>query len=52
LNEIDPKNGKAFYMKAILELDKDNQSKACVFLSESYKNGFRGALKAYNAYCI
>ena len=51
LNEINPNNGKAFYMKAILELDKDNQSKACEYLLESYKNGFKGALRVYNAYC-
>jgi len=51
LNEINPKNGKAYYMKAILELDKGNQNQACGFLLDSYKNGFKGALTVYDSYC-
>ena len=51
LNEINPKNGKAYYMKAILELDKGNQNQACGFLLDSYKNGFKGALTVYDNYC-
>ena len=51
LENINPKNGKAHYMKALIELENEDNESACKSLLNANRYGFRGALRVYNAYC-
>ena len=44
-------NGKAYYLKAIVYLEKENRILACEFLTQSKKLGFKGANNVYRSFC-
>ena len=44
-------NGKAYYLKAIVYLEKENRILACEFLTQSKKLGFNGANNVYRSFC-
>ena len=44
-------NGKAFYIKALIFLEKGDKITACKLLGEAATNGFRGATNLSRAYC-
>tara|TARA_B110000503_G_scaffold48141_1_gene78371 strand:- start:321 stop:1418 length:1098 start_codon:yes stop_codon:yes gene_type:complete len=44
-------DGKAFYIKALIFLEKGDKITACKLLGEAATNGFRGATNLSRAYC-
>ena len=44
-------NGKAFYIKALIYIEKENKILACKLLDQSANNGFTGANNVKNIYC-
>ena len=44
-------NGKAFYIKALIYIEKGDKFTACKLLTQSAISGFRGATNLSNAYC-
>ena len=44
-------NGKAFYIKALIYIEKGDKVRACKLLGQATKSGFRGATNLARAYC-
>ncbi|MDC1216925.1 O-antigen ligase family protein [Flavobacteriaceae bacterium] len=44
-------NGKAFYIKALIYIEKGDKRKACKLLTQAATSGFRGATNLSKAYC-
>ena len=51
INNSKTPNGKAFYIKALIYIEKGDKRLACKLLSQSAQNGFRGANNLANTYC-